>query len=251
MASDSYSIGIAFYTFNKATQKQCLVRVLEYASPRVHCGVVFFVNNQLLPYDVSAWVGRACGASAIAPAPVQTDKLEVFMYDLCVFPVSPAVFCSVYREICIPERGQGTAVDALPRAGIAYPNVSSIINKHVLTRLKLGAFAPTPTDRIQCAQYCLAVIVYLLKHNSSTADPALLAPFASLETWGHGLTPELLFQTTVRACPHVNCLRADTCVRLQGYHAALPLCKLHMPCPEQLTLMYDFGTTQQGGALPQ
>jgi hypothetical protein len=251
MASESYSIGIAFYKFNNASRKDCLVRVLEYASPRVHCGVVFFVNNQLLPYDVSAWVGRACGASVVAPAPVHQDELQVLMCELCVFAVTPAVFCSVYREICVPERGQGAAGGALPHAGIAYPKVGSIIHKHVLTHLKLGTFAPTPNDSIQCAQYCLAVIVYLLERNSSTADPALLAPFASLRTWGHGLTPELLFQTTVGACPHVTCLRADTCLRLQGYHAALPLSQLHIPHPAQLTLMYDFGTTQLGEALPQ
>lgn len=251
MASNSYSIGIAFYTFNKATQKQCLVRMLEYASARVHCGVVFFVNNELLPYDVSAWVGRASGASVIAPALVHTDKLQVFMCNLCVFPVTAAVFRSVYREICVPQQGQGTAPGALPNAGIPYPDVSSIIRKHVLTRLKLGAFAPTPKDRIQCAQYCLAVIVYLLQRNTSTADPALLAPFASLKTWGHGLTPERLFQATVHACPHVTCLHADTCVRLQGCNAALPLLNLHIPCPSELTLMYDFGTTQQDETLPQ
>ena len=160
-------------------------------------------------------------------------------------------FQNILGKMFSPPRRQGAAGGALPHAGIAYPKVGSIIHKHVLTRLKLGTFAPTPNDSIQCAQYCLAVIVYLLERNSSTADPALLAPFASLRTWGHGLTPELLFQTTVGACPHATCLRADTCVRLQGYNAALPLSQLHIRRPAQLTLMYDFGTTQLGEALPQ
>lgn len=241
MASNSYSIGIAFYTFNNANRKNCMVRMLEYTSARVHCGIVFFVNNQLLPYDVSAWVGRACGASEIAPAPVKLDKLQVFMHDMCVFAVTPAVFRSVYREISGAGCEQRTSTVALPSAGIAYPSVRGIVSKHLLTRVSLGALAPTPHDKIQCAQYCLAVLMYLLEHNTSTADPALLAPFASLRRWGHGLTPELLYQTTVSACLHVTCLAPNTCVRLHGFHATLPLSQLHLPCPSQLTLMYDCG----------
>lgn len=248
MSSDTYSIGIAFYCFSSANDKQCLVRALEYASPRVHSGVVFFVNNQILPYDVSAWVGRQCGASMIGCIQPNTNKLHVFMQDVFVFPVTYALFCGIYRCIANSSQAQSPTENALPSAGIPYPSVLGIISRHVLSRVRLGVLVPTPQDKIQCAQYCLSVLCYLLRNNSGTSDPALLAPLAALQAWGHGLSPQQLYQTMLRVCSYATVLSESMPVRLYGANVSLPVSQLCLNSPGQLTLMYDCATLQSNNA---
>ena len=240
-----FGIGLAWYVFSKAPVGNFVQRMIARVSPRVHCGVVFFVDGKLLPWDFGAWAGRDTGGSPLGTASVQEGHMGIQMQDVCVWRVNREVFCTVYRQLCVCTANPSGCAGShamLPRAKLPYPPVNSMIQAHILKQLHLSCAVQTQEPALQCAQYCLCVFRYLLFACPSVFDQSLDAYFEKLAEWQHGLSPQQLYDAIVKRGVSHRVFSADDVmsVLITSWNSQDVLVKnVCIPTPHSVTLSPD------------
>jgi len=143
-----------------------------------HVGISLGIrkNNKqilVLPYDLSCWNSRLSGISYISTH--QKDTLSPANYISASDAVYMDIHVTVFDQILQNFKLNSDAFvwNRLPRKGIKYPTLSTIIWDHVLYTLhyhrkavdleQIDIELEKINNEAQCAQYVLMLLIYLLR----------------------------------------------------------------------------------------
>lgn len=200
---------VCFYEFNQVkTVAQSLLRA---CTGFVHCGI-----NLGALEDVSAWAGRETGACMLCTDVPMFGRRESHFLRLTkaiAVAVSDETFAVLLRYLKrTPEQCRHEPHIVMPCFGIRYPTMGEIMLDFFRSVVGGAGDAPGSCEKMQCAQFSLMTLMFLLQHeNICEHPPAVLSQLAKR---GCSLTPDALYHALASLCdtyPQIYhmCLSSD------------------------------------------
>jgi len=176
----------------------------------------------ILPYDFSCWNGRRSGSTAISQQDDNSPKKNVVKArDAMYIDVNADVVHELLRNF--GNTSGAYTWNHLPKSGVSYPKQFAIIRDFLRYMCHLRWKTWTKTEswceiaqlqtQMQCAQFALLAIVYLVKNAGLSTNNEQYHKFQSLLFHRTSLHPNSLWQIMCH-CPEFQMVTSRHKVRL-------------------------------------
>lgn len=188
-------INILFFEFyeTRSVAASCFEKVV---SKSVHCSVNINSGGQ----EISAWTGRSIGVCDLA---VDNCGNRHFLKLTTSFSLQVQTATLEKLENMLrrsPEEVAAAETCLVPCFGIRYPTLGEIAADYMRFCIGVPNAALGTADKLQCVQFCLLVVIFLLQeeHICEHPPPRLLR----LAKRGSSLTPDALWHELSELAKH-------------------------------------------------